>query len=174
MDSRSSDSYNVFSSTDDVTLTSKNEKLDDMNLDAGESYTHTIDLTTVDTSKVIVVKFNVTQATAVNGGLADNAVLSINGNRTLRVTTGGAMHIWDEKAGTQAEGSVQWSGHTSAQDVVVTIDIANNSVNFVYNNRNITLTSLDLSGTSIDLKFGGTNTPDLVLKNISISYYEWQ
>ena len=78
------------------------------------------------------------------------------------------MHIWNEST-TAGEGA-QWNNKNAAQDVTVTIDIKNNSINFVYNNRNVTLTSIDLTGDTLTLQFGGANTPDLVLKNIVIEY----
>lgn len=138
------------------------------NLARGESFTETLDLKNIDKTKAVKITFNVTQATDATGSEPDNAILSINGNRTLRVTGGNAMHIWNEST-TAGEGA-QWNNKNAAQDVTVTIDIKNNSINFVYNNRNVTLTSIDLTGDTLTIKFGGANTPDLVLKNIVIEY----
>ena len=122
----------------------------------------------IDKTKPVKITFNVTQATDANGGEGDNAVLSINGRRTMRVTGGSAMHIWNESTG-QGEG-VQWNNKNTAQDVTVTFDLEKNTINFVYNNREVTLTYIDLTGDALTIKFGGTNTPALVLKNIVIEY----
>lgn len=140
----------------------------DKNLAKGESFTETLDLRMIDKTKPVKITFNVTQATDANGGEGDNAVLSINGRRTMRVTGGSAMHIWNESTG-QGEG-VQWNNKNTAQDVTVTFDLEKNTINFVYNNREVTLTYIDLTGDALTIKFGGTNTPALVLKNIVIEY----
>ena len=135
-------------------------------LAAGESYTYTLDLANIDRSKNIVLKFDAS-TDYVNGGVADNAVLSINGKRTLRVTTGGGMHIWDEKAG----GSItdqKWKN--SCAGITVTINLNSGVVNFAYDGVNVNLTSLDLSGDTLTFKFGGANTAYVNLSNISLSY----
>ncbi len=146
----------------------------ELSLAAGESYEYTVGLTEVDKTKNLVLAFVAHQSETASGAELDNAILSINGNRTLRVTGGNGMHIWDEVNDTAVSGSVQWNGYTSEQFVVVTVDFTSEIVNFLYNGVNVNLTSLDLSVDKLTFKFGGSNTPALTIKNIAVAceFYE--
>ena len=148
------------------------ETIEDKSLAAGESFTKELDLTTVDKTQPVILTFDVTAANAVSTANGKDAVLKINGTRTLRVTSNGAFHIWDQSTGTYATNSQQWNTPNATKNVVATIDLTAGTINFVYHNRNVTISSVDLTGDTLKFQFGDTDTGAITLANITLEYTE--
>lgn len=133
----------------------------------------------------VVVEFTFAQNGTVAGGLDDNAVLTVNGKRTLRVSGGGATHCWNEATGSSCGN--EWWGYQGASypdtkiQVRVTIDVTANTITVeagwgVFDatcvNRTWTITDdgTYLSGDNLVLSFGGENTKDLTVVGCTITY----
>ena len=162
------------SSTDEVYL--KN-----FSLEAGQYKEFIIDLSSVDTSSPIVITFNSAQNTAVPGPV-DDALLSINNSRVIRISNGKATHIFDEAAKNAIDSSSWWGyqgtdfPNTKIQ-FKLTVDIDSKTVTADFgwnisepNRSNIVLDSIDFSGNKLIIKFGGRNTPAIEISNFNIDY----
>lgn len=133
----------------------------------------------------VVVEFTFAQNGTVSGDLTDNAVLTVNGKRTLRVSGGNATHCWNEATGVDCGNA--WWGYQGGSypdtkiQVRVTIDVATNTITvdagwgvFDATSVNRTWTITDdgtyLGGDNLVLSFGGANTKDLTVVGCTITY----
>lgn len=158
----------------------------DFTVAAGSTNTITIDTTTLDTTAPITLTFAVAQNGTVSGGDNDNALLNVNGVRTMRVTGGNATHIWDEAAGGSVSNSAWWgyqgAGYADGTmiEVKAVIDLTAGTITFDYgwgvfddssvNRAGIVLNTVDLSADELTLTFGGANCKDLTVASCKITY----
>lgn len=155
---------------------------EEFTVDEGEARDMTVYLANVDTALPIVVEFDLAQNGLANGALEDCAAVSVDGRALIRVTSGGALHVWNAFSGSYATQST-WSGSyyygesypSSTVHVKATIDVSAGSVRVEYEDTNgesydVTVSGWSFGDESIDITFGGANGKQLSISDYSVSY----
>lgn len=151
-------------------------------VDEGEARDMTVYLANVDTSSPIVLEFDLAQNGLANGALSDCAAVSVDGRALLRITSGGALHVWNAFSGSYATQST-WSGNyyyggdypSSTVHVRATINVSAGSVRVEYEDTNgesydVTVSGWSFGDEAIDVTFGGANGKELSVSDYSVSY----